>query len=746
MKIVPLLLLAMVLAMVPGALSSSQDTESRIELRDVQRGERRPIALDDILSTRELQEVQMAPDGQAVAFTLKQAFLERNENRTALFVVSTTGGGRPQKLLESKSIARIRWWPDSRSISYLSSATGSTQLWRVNHHGGDPERVFRHADAMHEIGIQGYELSPDGHRIAFMSTPPVDADEKKQLETRGVIYDADTSPFSWRQIEQRSWTTSVAQVWVYDTQERTERVMWNYSQVAGALPWQIWKLVTDVAWAADGQRLAIEYAALPIIINPPSAVANRQIAVVDVGTGKAIDITTNAISGANPAWSPDGQSIAFMSFQDPLVRLQGDKPYVAHAQRLRNAILMADSAGHKTTSVTRSFAVSDSLLYPDYAEQKVWWGRDGRSLYFMNRLQDRNSLYEVDVRTGTVRAVSQSGDDLSAFSFSDDQALVACIRQNVSMPAEVAVLDRRTGAVRTLTDVNPEYRNVALGAVDEVEWRNTFGYVTNGFLIKPLNYVQGRRYPLLVILYGFRRQFIAQAQWIPNFPAQAFAANGFAVLMMNFPKFSELRKADESNAFGHAYNPLASIEAAVRKMVDIGIADPKRKGILGFSYGGFLTDFTITHSDVFEVASSGDNLYLSPGTYWMTFQEGRDWLEDTVGGPPYGKSYENWVTLSPALNADRVRIPLLKEFNGDSLLGGLEFYTALKFNRAPVEYIVYPEEPHLMTQPVHRFYSMRRNLDWFEFWLQGKEDPDPERAEQYRRWHELRNLRDARIH
>ena len=740
-----LLTVSLFLLLMPLALVQSQQTippieaEPLIELKDVESREKHSITLRDILSTRELQEAQIAPDGHAVAFTLKQAFLDRNENRTALFVVSTAGGSKPVKLLESKSISQVKWWPDSQSIIYLSSVTGSTQLWIVKSRGGDPERIFRHSDAAGEVGIQGYDLSPDGRKIVFTSTPLVNTKEKKLSEDRGVIYDTDTSPFSWREIEQRSWTRMRAQVWIYDLQERSERMIWDYSNVTEAQSWQVWQAVMGMTWSPDSNRVAIDYLALPLVLNPPSPNPNRHIAVIDVSSGKSVDVVGGMNFGANPAWSPNGNSIAFMTFREPLTRFPVDKPYVARA-RLHAAVFTVSLDGTGLTSVTKSFPVSEPSLHPTNPDQKLWWSNDGNSIYFMNRLRDRNSLYQVDSRTGTIRATSQSADDLSLFSFSTDHSLAACIRQNSTVPAEIAVFDVSNGVPRTLTDLNPQYKNVTLGEVTEVIWTNKFGYSTNGFLIKPTNYIEGQRYPLLIILYGFRRQFISQAQWIPNFPAQALAANGFAVLMMNFPKFSELRKPDQSNTFGHAYNPLASIEAAVQKMIDIGIADPKRKGILGFSYGSFLTDFTITHSNLFEVASSGDNLYMSPGTYWLLFKEARDWLEDTVGGPPYGKSYANWLKFSPALNANRVRIPLLKEFNGDTLVGGLEFYTALKFNRVPIEYVVYPDEPHIMTQPVHRFYSMQRNLDWFNFWLQNKEDPDPAKREQYERWHHLREM------
>jgi dipeptidyl aminopeptidase/acylaminoacyl peptidase len=176
--------------------------------------------------------------------------------------------------------------------------------------------------------------------------------------------------------------------------------------------------------------------------------------------------------------------------------------------------------------------------------------------------------------------------------------------------------------------------------------------------------------------------------------------------------------------------------------VDEGIADSKRVGIMGWSKGSFLTNFAITHSKLFAVSSSGDGSLFNASTYWQVGPEVQKMYDGVMGGGPYGDTYKNWEELSPTLNAAHVRIPVLLEATELGLLGEVEFHTAIQKQGGLSELVVYRNAVHVFDEgnPKQWFYSMQRNLDWFSFWLQGKEDPDPAKKEQYARWRELRKL------
>jgi len=171
--------------------------------------------------------------------------------------------------------------------------------------------------------------------------------------------------------------------------------------------------------------------------------------------------------------------------------------------------------------------------------------------------------------------------------------------------------------------------------------------------------------------------------------------------------------------------------------VRIVIADPSRCGIMGFSMGSYWTDLAITRSTRFQAASSEETGARSPTSYWLGDATWK-WVQRAMfGGPPAGDSYPQYLQSSPTLMPPPRGIPVLREYETRSL-HGLE-YTTWQERGAQVEIVFYPEEEHSFVQPAHRLSSMRRNLDWFNFWLRGVENPALTAAPQYTRWRQMRD-------
>ncbi|MBI5281107.1 MAG: S9 family peptidase [Candidatus Solibacter usitatus] len=301
-------------------------------------------------------------------------------------------------------------------------------------------------------------------------------------------------------------------------------------------------------------------------------------------------------------------------------------------------------------------------------------------------------------------------------------------------------MDVEEGRAEVLTKLNPQFESIRLQGAEERTWRNRFGKETNGFLVLPPGYRKERRLPLLVIQYQFSNKFTTQAQWMTSYPVQHFAEAGFAVLLLNYPRELGWKPGDfAAAALSQAYNPLASMEAAAKGLVDEGIADPDRTGVLGWSFGAFLAEMAITQSNLFRAASAGEGGLNNAGQYWVTGSAAMQrYLDAFFGGPPFGEAYANYRRVAPALNADKVKAPLLREYGSDVGVQSLEFYMALRRLGKPVEQVIYPGAPHVFSLPSHRKASMERNLDWFRFWLQGYEDQAPQKREQYERWRAMR--------
>jgi dipeptidyl aminopeptidase/acylaminoacyl peptidase len=183
-----------------------------------------------------------------------------------------------------------------------------------------------------------------------------------------------------------------------------------------------------------------------------------------------------------------------------------------------------------------------------------------------------------------------------------------------------------------------------------------------------------------------------------------------------------------------------AVRAAVDLLAQRGIADPKRMGIMGWSYGAFWTDYIITHyPDWFQAAASGEGGNHSTWLYWTGGSDYEKQENGFYGGGPYGTYWPRWKEIAPALNVERLRAPLLMEYTATNP-NALDMRSAILAHGGQAEVFFYPDDEHVFERPLNRYNSMMRHFDWFNFWLLDEEDPDPAKAGQYKRWRELRKL------
>ncbi len=499
-----------------------------------------------------------------------------------------------------------------------------------------------------------------------------------------------------------------AELWRYDLRAHDERLLWR--SPPGTIT-----TIDAIAWSPDGHEIAVS--------SPAETGRGNYVAVaVDVRSGRYRRLFDSGGLISTMAWAPDGQAIAITSLPS------------AGASSARVTVLRTSGSPVKEWPAE----LSPSPITPFLA----WIGD---RLYFdssaMGPQRENAGLYERPVSgrsTLRITPLDKKVADCSA----PVGTRTACVWQSPTDRPRVAILDLRTRAVHLLGDINPELDSVQLGPVEELHWTNKFGDPTNGYLVLPPRALGKREHlPLVVMGHGFDGSFVAAANWwLTSYPAQAFARDGVAVLLVNQPKWPEWRGSDfrqGARAFG--YGPLASLEAIIDRLSRQGLIDASRVGFTGHSWSGFWVQFTASHSNLLRAAALlNGGTVTEPGSYWemgdalILTQQDR-----FMGGGPYPPTLRNYIGYSASLTADRVQVPVLIQDDSDEAPNEMEYYVALRVHHVPVDFHIYPHDGHNFFVPSHRLISMQENLDWFEFWLLGKVRNDPTAAEQYAIWMQM---------
>jgi hypothetical protein len=326
------------------------------------------------------------------------------------------------------------------------------------------------------------------------------------------------------------------------------------------------------------------------------------------------------------------------------------------------------------------------------------------------------------------------------------------LRQDLNTPPKIVAVDRATAARRQVIDLNPGLAETySLGTVERISGKLASGPAWAGLLFYPVGYAKGKTYPLVIqsiygggmqlsdafTLYGDQNLGLGPTQIAP-YAAQILANRGVVVVHLNVN--ADFQVPDEAAWRAQAF------EQVTRQLVEAGMVDPNKVGLAGFSRNGYYVEYALTHSSFpFAAAVAADNWDSS--YFLQTLLGYGTGAEEVNGGAAFGDGLNAWLRNAPGFNVDKIHTPLWKvaQTGGRfSVLAGWEIFSRLRFLRRPIEFYVMPDAErfgsHNTQNPRQLLAVQEASVDWFDFWLNGREDPDPAKAQQFQRWRHLREL------
>jgi dipeptidyl aminopeptidase/acylaminoacyl peptidase len=620
--------------------------------------------------------VRVSPDGNKVVYTVSSPVMapDKSEFVTQIWLANTDGSETVQLTYAEKSSDNPRWSPDGKMLAFTSGRSGKTNLYMLRIAGGESEQL---TDV--KSGVGNFAWSPDGTRIAFvLRDAPTDEEEK-----------GNKGKDDWKWIDENVKLNrlNVVNVQKDANGKRDLRVLTKEGNIEG-----------DFDWSPDSKTIVFTRTRTPKVDYWPSA----DLFAVDVvsGTVKSLAATNAAESG--PAFSPDGKSISFLISDDP-----------------------PRWAGYRRIAVIPAGGGAPRLLAETFDAQPgvIDWSNDGKRLYFVETRGTVSRLATIDVTSGAVTDLNKGNEVLGAVSFNNSRSMIGFTMQSSDKAPEAFVTSIQRFAPVQVSRANADLPKLPVGKTEVVKWKSKDGQEIEGLLTYPVGYKQGTRVPLLLVIHGgpagvFTQSFVAGRG---PYPIASFSSSGYAVLRPN-PRGSsgygqKFRFANIKDWGGGDYQDLMT---GVDHVIGMGVADPERLGVMGWSYGGFMTSWVITQTKRFKAASAGAAV-----TNLMSFIGTADipsFIPDYFGGQPW-ENLEIYRTHSAMFNAKGVSTPtLIQHGEADErvpISQGFEFYNALKVQNVPVRMITFPRMPHGLTEPKMILKSKQTNMEWFEKYLRA---------------------------
>jgi len=659
--------------------------------------QKRPFDASALMELKRISDPQISPDGRTVAFTVQSVDLASNKKPQQVWTAPVAGGMPRQVTSAGDANSRPRWSPDGQRIAYISNRGGSSQIWLMNPDGANPQQITNLATE-----ADGEIFSPDGKFLVFSSSVYPECGADDACNKRNL--DADRA----NPVKARVYTALLYRHWDAWSSRRRSHLFF-VAAGGGAVrdltpgdrdvpPFSLGS-PDDYDISPDGGELCYAMNADPVL----AVSTNTDLFVVRTAAGaeppQPVKITSNPGADASPRYSPDGKYLAWRS--------QARAGYESDRWRL----MVLERPTGKVTSLTESI---------DRWVQSFVWAPDSNTLFFTTGDRGRQAIDWISVKGGAMHVAAAGDSELDDMTLTRDGKIMVYTQQTGQSPVEIYRAESSGGAPAALTHLNDGVLNShQLTPLEEFWVDAADGARIHSFLIKPYGFDPARKYPVIMLIHGGPEGNWGHS-WTYRWNAQVFAAAGYLVVEPN-PRGSTgygQKFIDDINTDwgGKVFDDIMAVTDHV--VADIPYADASRMTAAGGSYGGYMIDWMLGHTQRFKAMISHDGVYDLTSAFGATEELWFPLWE--MGGPPWDKpeDYQKW---SPSSYVKDFHTPTLI-FHGEldyrvPVEQGLELFTALQLHNVPSKLVLFPDEGHWVLKPQNSLFWYKTFLDWLDSWV-----------------------------
>ncbi len=661
--------------------------------------ETHPFSVDDMLAMERISDPRVSPDGSRVAFTLRATDMAANKGRLDLWLAATDGAWIRRLTSHEAADQGARWSPDGRTLYFVSTRGGSAQVWKIGADGGEAEQVTRLA-----LDVDAVEVAPDGKRLllglaVFPGATPEQTRERLEAEEKspatGQLYD---------RLFIRHWDTwgdgTRNHLFVYDlaSGQATDLM----PQMDADCPTKPFGGSEDYTVSPDGKTVVFS---AKDVGREEAWSTNYDLFVVPVdGSAAPKKITSNPAWDAQPKFSPDGRTLAYLAMSRPGYE----------ADRFR--IVLRDWA---TGSEKSHDLRVDAGPAGDRSPGELAFTSDGRELLLTADHLGQHPLFAFDVSSGKARLLASDGQVSSAQSLGATRVLFA--RNSLLGPTELYTVGRDGTAPKRVTRINDARVAAArFGQPEQFSFKGANGDTVWGYLVKPADFDATRKYPIAFLIHGgpqgsFGNDF--HYRWNP----QAYAGRGYAAVMVDFHGSTGYGQAftDAINGDwgGKPYEDLVKgLDFALSKYPFL---DGSRACALGASYGGYMINWIAGQplAERFKCLVAHDGNLDEQAAYYQTEEL---WFPEWEhGGLPW-ENQKGYQEHNPVNFVKNWKTPTLVVHGGRDYrvvdTSGIATFTALQRKGIPSKFLYFPDENHWVLKPHNSKLWHDTVLGWLDEW------------------------------